>query len=423
MSIEEIKKKAWSIIEDKREVVSLCKEMIKRPSDNPPGDTTELAQYLKEYIEKKAGVEVMVYEPREGNPNLVATIEGSSPGPHLVLNGHMDQFPAEVGEPWTVDPYLGEVIDGKLYGRSGGDMKGGLAGLVYSFCLIGEMGLDLPGKLTLMAVSDEETGGKWGTKWLLDNMPELLGDACLNAEPTGLTLRIGEKSIVDIILEVTGKPAHGSVVGYVGENAISKMARLIPEVEKLNNIQGKFTDETKKIMDMTARGFEAMFGAGYPGMSQVLRHVTVNMGVIRGGSKVNIIPGRCEVEVNIRLPLGVTWDDVDEKLEELIGKDDSVKYRFMEDPEVRPPASYTSPEERIAELLKVNAREVTGDEPLWSMTAGATDCRFFRTRGIPSVLFGPKAHKVAAADEYITADELITVAKVHTGTIIDYLNN
>ena len=204
MSIEEIKEKAWSIIEDKREVVSLCSEMIKRPSDNPPGDTTELAQYLKEYIEKKAGVEVMVYEPREGNPNLVATIEGSSPGSHLVLNGHMDQFPAEVGEPWTVDPYLGEVIDGKLYGRGAADMKGGLAGLVYSFCLIGEMGLDLPGKLTLMVVSDEETGGKWGTKWLLDNMPELLGDACLNAEPSGLTTRIGEKEAVRSAMEAKG---------------------------------------------------------------------------------------------------------------------------------------------------------------------------------------------------------------------------
>ncbi|MFC1803780.1 M20/M25/M40 family metallo-hydrolase, partial [Thermoproteota archaeon] len=115
--------------------------------------------------------------------------------------------------------------------------------------------------------------------------------------------------------------------------------------------------------------------------------------------------------------------DVDEKLEELIGKDDSVKYRFMGDPEIRPPASYTSPEERIAEVLKMNAREVKGEESLWSMTAGATDCRFFRTRGVPSVLFGPKGNRTAAADEYITADELITVAKVHTGTIIDYLNN
>ena len=126
--------------------------------------------------------------------------------------------------------------------------------------------------------------------------------------------------------------------------------------------------------------------------------------------------------MNIRLPLGITWKDIDDELEKILKRTDpSITYRYMEDPDIRVPATYTSTDERIFKVLRNNAEEVIGKKPLLSMTAGATDCRFYRVKGIPSVLFGPQAHGVAAADEYITIDDLVTVTKVHTGTIIDYL--
>jgi succinyl-diaminopimelate desuccinylase len=159
-------------------------------------------------------------------------------------------------------------------------------------------------------------------------------------------------------------------------------------------------------------------------MSNVLKHVTANIGVITGGSKVNIIPGKCEVEVDIRVPLGVTWETIYKELKNKIEKvDPSIEIEYMRDDSILFQSSYTSTNERIFKLLKKNAHIITKVEPLISFTSGGTDCRFFRDRGVPSVLYGPKAHKMAAADEYITADELITIAKVHTGTIIDYLNN
>ena len=162
MERKSLKRKIWEMIDErKEEIVALCSDMISIPSDNPPGDTTKLAKFLIDYLEQRE-LQVDVYEPLEGSPNLVATIEGSQEGPHLVLNGHLDQFPAEVGEKWNVGPYSGLVEDGRIYGRGAGDMKGGDTGLITSFCLIKAMDLDFPGKVTLTLVSDEENGGLWG---------------------------------------------------------------------------------------------------------------------------------------------------------------------------------------------------------------------------------------------------------------------
>ncbi|MBS7631457.1 ArgE/DapE family deacylase [Candidatus Bathyarchaeota archaeon] len=421
VNLTKLKEEACKRIEEKgRDVVKLCSDVIKIPSDNPPGDTSQLAAFLKEYLEER-GIRVRSYEPKEGSPNLVATVDGTRDRPHLILNAHMDQFPAEVGETWSFSPYSGEVKDGKIHGRGAADMKGGLTALLYSFVLMKEMGITLPGKLTLTLVSDEESGGRWGTEWLLDNVPALVGDACLNAEPSGLTVRIGEKGIGALRLRAVGQPQHASFSGYAGVNAITKMVRVFPAVESLNKIQGRFTEDTEKIIQQAMKGYDVQYGhEGRPGMSQVLRHVTVNIGVIKGGAKVNIVPGTCEAEVDIRIPLGISWEEIEQRLRDEINKiDPTITFEYQEKKPL--PANYTSIDEGIVETLYKNAKEVTNNEPLISFTSGGTDCRFFRARNVPSVAYGPKSYKQAAANEYITISDLMTVTKVHTGTIIEYL--
>jgi succinyl-diaminopimelate desuccinylase len=336
----------------------------------------------------------------------------------------MDQFPAEVGEPWSVDPYSGEVKDGKIFGRGACDMKGGLTSLLFSFCLIKEMGLELPGKLTLTLVSDEETGGMWGAKWLLDNVPDLLGDACLNTEPSGLTVRIGEKGVFQVLLKAIGKPDHGSYAGYAGDNAIMKMLKVLPSIEGLREVEGRFTEDTeemiKKAMESVKRQLSHM---GDPRIAQVLKHVTVNIGVIRGGTKVNIVPGICEVEVDMRLPLGINQKEMEDKIKEILNKvDQNFTLEYVFDPATMIPAYYTSQNETLFKILQKNATHVTGDEPDVSFSSWASDCRFFGAKNIPSVVYGPMAYNMAAVDECITVDDLLTVTKVHAGTIIEFLN-
>jgi succinyl-diaminopimelate desuccinylase len=420
-----LKRRVWDTIEKRKDdVIKLCSNIITIPSDNPPGNTTQLATYLKSYLEDRK-IEVNIQKPKIDNPNIVSTIEGSKDSPHLILNGHIDQFPAEVGEQWSADPYSGQVRDGKIYGRGAGDMKGGVTSLLFSFCLLNEMCLESLGKLTITLVSDEETGGKWGTSWLLDNIPDLLGDACLNSEPSGLTINVGEKGSGYFRLKSIGKPAHGSFAGYAGDNAIMKMIKVLPAVENLSNIRGRFTEETQKLIEEGMKGFDARrarAGAITP-MSQVLKHVTVNIGVIKGGSKVNIVPGTCEADVGIRIPLGIAWKEIITGIEQELKKiEPPITYDYIKDPKMMFPANYSSTKTKIVKLLYENAREVTGTNPLISFGSGASDCRFFRAKNIPSAEYGPVGYNIARADENITVNDLIEVTKVNAGTIIDFFN-
>jgi succinyl-diaminopimelate desuccinylase len=407
-----------SVRKSKPTLIELCSSFVKYPSDNPPGDTTKLASFITEYLTERR-IEVNRFEPQEGIVNLVAEIGDGAP--HLVLNGHLDQFPGDVGEQWSVPPYSGNVVDGKLYGRGSGDMKGGLASLLFTFGLLAEE-KKLPGKISFIGTSDEETGGRWGALWLLQNVESVRGDAVLNGEPSGLTVRIGEKGRVPFLLRAVGKAAHGSFAGYVGENAIMKMVRVLPMVEELRETRAVFTSETKKLTLEVMKGYIQQYGHESKEMAQVLGHVTVNIGVIRGGTKDNVVPASCEAEVDIRIPLGIDPREMKKMLESKIGQvDPSITVEWGRHPSTIIESTYTSPDSKISSCLWKNSREMTGVDPFLSFTSGGTDCRFWRKLGVPAVSYGPRVFGMGGVDEYITVDDLMMTAEVHIGTIIDYL--
>ena len=139
-------------------------------------------------------------------PNLIAACDGSRPGKHLVLNGHLDVFPA--GDPalWSDDPFSGTVRDGKLFGRGVADMKVGTAASILTYIYLNGIRQHLKGRLTLTVVSDEETFGPWGARYVMANRPDARGDCLLNGEPsTAHTVRFGEKGILWLELEVRTK--------------------------------------------------------------------------------------------------------------------------------------------------------------------------------------------------------------------------
>ncbi len=329
------------------DLVGLCSSLVKIPSDNPPGDTSKLASFIQGYLES-FGVAVETYEPVEGVVNVVSSIgEGS---PHLILNGHLDQFPGDVGEEWSRSPYSGEVSGGELHGRGSGDMKGGLASLLHCFGKLST--LSLPGKVTFTGTSDEETGGRWGARWLLDNVEGLRGDAVLNGEPSGLTVRIGEKGRVPLILRARGQAAHGSFAGYVGENAIMKMVRALPRVEALQGMPAPLDAEDLSLTEEVMKGYKEQYGHESSTMADVLKHVTVNVGVIRGGAKDNIVPALCEAEVDVRLPLGISPEEIRSRVEEEVHRvDQGMEVEWGRHTSVLTESTYTPPEARIVRLL------------------------------------------------------------------------
>src|SRR5947209_8796633 len=117
---------------DRDAIVELVQELVRIPSENSPGDTTAVFDFVTRYLEGR-GLDYEVVAPQPSMPNLVSTFEGGEPGRHLVLNGHLDVFPA--GDPalWSDDPFSGRIKDGRLFGRGVTDMKVGTTASILTY--------------------------------------------------------------------------------------------------------------------------------------------------------------------------------------------------------------------------------------------------------------------------------------------------
>ena len=225
--IDELRKRPGELFE-------LCSRLVQIPSENPPGDTSKLASFIRDHLTDQ-GIAVEWHEPMAGRPNLVASM-GSSSGTNVVLSGHLDEFPA--GQGWTRPPFSGAIEDGRIWGRGAGDMKAGLAVALTIASLVRELEVPLAGRLTLAFASDEETGGTWGTQWLLDNVPAVRGDACLIGESSGTwSAGIGEKGVLWLRLRASGVSGHAAY--QQGTSAVAAIRAAVAAVEGLHGRCGK----------------------------------------------------------------------------------------------------------------------------------------------------------------------------------------
>jgi succinyl-diaminopimelate desuccinylase len=187
------KQRVLSEIEDhSKDIWKLCSNVIQRRSENPPGDTTEIASFLKEYLESY-GLSTRIYRVKKHLPNIVASV-GPRNGKSVVYNAHMDTYQAELTSgKWKVPPFSGKMVGGNIYGRGAVDMKGGLSCIVSAMTVLRKYERELGGRAIITLVSDEENMGKLGTEWLLDNVREVSeADACLSPEPTAPPWNRGE---------------------------------------------------------------------------------------------------------------------------------------------------------------------------------------------------------------------------------------
>ena len=190
--------------------VAFLQALLRAPSPNPPGDTRPAATVVLDAL-RGAGFDPTVIAPQADMPNIVARFDAPRPGRHLVLNGHMDVFPAADHE-WSRSPWSGEIVDGRIHGRGACDMKGGLASLTLAFLHLGALREELRGRLTYTAVSDEETFGPWGARYLFEHHRDLvMGDCLLSGEPSSpQCVRFGEKAPYWLAITVRTKGAHGA---------------------------------------------------------------------------------------------------------------------------------------------------------------------------------------------------------------------
>ena len=392
--------------------VGLCQDLVRIPSPNPPGDTTRIASHVKGLLVER-GIPFHEYSPREGNPNLVAKL-GTGNSPTLSLNAHLDTFPVVDPADWTFDPYSGQVHQGKLYGRGSADMKAGLAAALGTVLMMAEEGVTLSGTVSLSMVSDEETGSKWGTWWLAENVPGVLGDACLIGEPTGpLTPVIGEKAPLWVRVTTYSRPMHGALSN--GYDAVWQMARAIVAIQTLS---GLVYTPPKEIAALVAEFKRKEREAG-SGNDWWLDQPSINFGRISGGVKVNVVPSSCELELDIRVPFGAASAELlDELHRRLAEANVQAKVEVVMGTSDNP--NFTSIEAPFLHLVRETIRGVTGNEPQFVLAPYFTDGRVFRVHGVPTVACGPRDHGMAGPDEHIVVDEYIEIVRIFALTAAAY---
>jgi succinyl-diaminopimelate desuccinylase len=415
-NLSKLKQRLWDEIDHRRDrLAQMCAESLKVPAENPPGDTTAVANHY-EAILAEAGLSVERFEPRSGNPILVSSLSGRENRPRFVFSGHLDHFPADDPALWSFPPYGGQIRDGKILGRASGDMRGGLTASLFSFLLIHELGIPLRGPLTIELVSDEETGGRWGTDWLLRTRPELAGDACIIGEPGGPDgLTIGEKGRSQFRLIADAESYHGGLAA--GDDVIIRIGAALQVVRRLVDLGDNPPADLLPVLEARANDFRTEHEKG---RGWLLRRPSVAAGVIKGGIKVNVVPRHCEVEIDCRVPFGLSPQRVREFVEQGLAEAglEGIRFEFM------PPvldACYTSPTDLLVQRMKANVVAANGIEPRFAIEFGSTDARYFRPRGVPTVIYGPRSHNMAARDEFITIDDLVAITKVHLATALDYL--
>jgi acetylornithine deacetylase/succinyl-diaminopimelate desuccinylase family protein len=380
----------------KKELVDLTIQLVRTPTENPPGDEKRAAQFLKPFL-SKMGFRIKTVLSPKGRWNLIAEKRWGKGGRRLIFNGHLDVVPAGNPSQWKYPPFQGKLYKGKIYGRGSSDMKSGIASFLHALSTLERSKIPLrQGAVILHLVSDEESHGHQGMGFLTQR-EGIQGDAALVGEPTDLQPVIAQKGALWLRIFTIGKSAHGSRP-HLGVNAIEKMMKLI---ERLNSI---------------------LLEKEHP----LLRKPTLSIGTIQGGTKVNMIPDRCEIEVDRRmLPgenKGEVIGEIKEILDSLQSQDPLFQYR-MEEIDFAEPSEVDS-EEEIVQMGVEAIQNVMGKKPMLRGFSGFTDSRFYVNQcHIPTLIFGPGGvDQSHTTNESVEVEALVHAAHIYGWILVNYLS-
>lgn len=404
------------------ETVRWTAEMVRIPSEVPLSDTRAIADYARDVISGFDGMVVSEHTLEEPVRNIVGVCKGlKTPGPggpkRLIFNGHLDTYPVGDLSQWDDDPFSGLIKDGRIYGRGSCDMKGGIAAAMTAVKLLSERRDLWSGEVVLALGGDEENMGERGTKYLLDTVPEAVGDAMICPDVgVANVLRFGQKGMYWISLEAEGKPGHGAHV-HKGVNAID---RLVEGITRINREVGGLPVNapemvTRAILD-SAHISEPIAGKGE---TEVLQKVTVNFGQIGGGLTPNLIPASAWAKADIRIPVGVSLETVAAKVKEIVDSIEGLSYTAMR----AYAPNYSDPDHEIFDILKRVVSDVLHKETVNTMRVGASDARLYRIfKNVPSVNCGLTPFGLGGPNEYTDIKEMIDLSAIHALAAYEFLS-
>jgi acetylornithine deacetylase len=391
------------------DAIALLQELVQTPSLT--GDEAA-AQCVVERELREIGLDVDVWEPSAaelapfaehvgefdslaGRPNVVGRWSGSNGGRSLILNGHIDTVEPGVRDQWHVDPFSGEIVDGRIVGRGSLDMKAGVAANLIAVRALKRFGWSPSGDLIVESVISEEDGGAGAVAALLRGYT---ADACIITEPTAGSIVAAQGGSLVFRIHVAGKSAHGATRNE-GESAFEHFLPIFSELLA-------FEAERNQTLQ-------------HPLYAEFENKIPINVGVLRSGAWPSSVPDWLIAEGRAGLIPDETLDGFKAEFVAAVERgaaNDS--WLQTHPPRVEwfsgqfAPGEIETDHELVAAVGAAH-RTVTGEAPAIRAVTAGTDARHFLTIGeIPTVLYGAgESHWAHAPNESIGIEEFMVCTK------------
>lgn len=395
------------------ETVQNIVRLVRAETVNPPGNEMPAIMIVKDILEKADFPQkaFTIVESAPNRVNLVARLRGDGSKRPLLLSGHVDVVPVE-RDKWTHDPFGGEIINGEIWGRGTLDMKGFLAMYLQVFLMLFRQQVPLKRDIILAAIADEEAGMVHGSRFLVDEHPELIGAEYALTEGGAMTVSLGklrtypiqvaEKGVCWMVARAHGEPGHGSIPNP--DSAVMRLASGLARLRKAGHLPVHLTPTVRKMLQAIVgqRGFpanallpllnsEALLGlllnrisGPTRGMLMALTTNTVSPNILQAGVKANVIPSEAEVTLDCRTLPGQTAQDAMREVQAVMG----------EDIEMEQVMSWQGPEfPTDTDLYRLMVRETqkmdSSGTVMPMLMPGATDARQYQRAGIKVYGFTP----------------------------------
>ena len=383
-------------------------ELIRFDTTNPPGNEAACATYINSLL-TQAGVEPIILAKSLGRPNLIARLPGQGKAPPLLLYGHLDVVTTAAQE-WQHPPFEGRLIDGYVWGRGALDMKGGVVMLLEAFLRAKAEGLRPAGDVLLALVSDEEAGGFYGARYLVEEHPclfqgiryaigEFGGFSFFLGRQRFYPIMVAEKQVCRLRATLRGFGGHGSLSS--GGGAMARLGSMLQDLDRgqmpihvtpvacmmvddlksnlsfpaglvlCQLLNPRFTNRILRLMGTKGQVFDPLF-----------RH-TVNATMVQGGEKVNVLPSEIVVDLDGRLLPGFGPEDMLAEVGQIIGPDVELEISRY-DPGPAEPDMGLFP--ILSDILRAADPAAV---PVPMLLPGATDGRLFARLGIQTYGFLP----------------------------------
>lgn len=404
--------------------LDLLGDLVRIDTTNPPGNETAAALYLRDRLAAE-GIASELIEPEPGRGNLIARMCASSSGTPestsndgLLLLSHLDVVGAEPDK-WRVPPFSGEIVDGEIWGRGTLDTKNLTAIQAAVMILLKRLDAPLARDVILAATADEESGGRWGVRWLAENRLDLLRASAAINEGGGVAAEFGgkvvhlvqtaEKMPCPITVTATGEPGHASTP--TDDNAVVTLSRALVAigsrrlpvhitatyrsfVETLGGVIGGIRGAlAQQLLNPSMVDTIIDRVAGDPRKALAMRAMIRNTAtptVVNAGYRINVIPGQAEAQLDCRLLPGSSSAEVLEELRAVlrdVGLAGKVKVEAADQdvPAVESPFDHPL----VGEMRRAIANHSPGATIAPLLLPATTDGRYLRPRGIPVYGFTP----------------------------------